>query len=77
MRSKGLYKDLELLKEPVPVHLAQAKCYAYIYASQQSLEEIGVQMTYCNMETEEIRRFQSTYAFEDLEAWFQELTAFL
>lgn len=34
-----------------------------------------MQMTYCNMETEEIKRFQSTYAFEELEAWFQELTA--
>ena len=27
---KGIYKSLEYLKEPVPVHLAQAKCYAYI-----------------------------------------------
>lgn len=72
---KGIFQELDTLKEPILVHLAQAKCYAYIYARQNGLEEIGVQMTYCNMETEEIRRFQSTYAFEDLEAWFQELTA--
>jgi len=72
---KGIFQELDTLKEPILVHLAQAKCYAYIYARQNDLEEIGVQMTYCNMETEEIRRFQSTYAFEDLEAWFQELTA--
>ena len=55
----GVLKDLDMIKEPVAVHLAQAKCYAYIYASQKKLEEIGVQMTYCNMETEEIKRFQN------------------
>ena len=29
---KGVFKDLEQLEEPIEVHLAQAKCYAYIYA---------------------------------------------
>lgn len=70
---KGVLKDLNLLKEPVGVHLAQARCYAYIYASQKKLEEIGVQMTYCNMETEEIKRFQSVYSFQELDTWFWEL----
>lgn len=70
---KGVLKDLNLLKEPVGVHLAQARCYAYIYASQKKLEEIGVQMTYCNMETEEIKRFQSIYSFRELDTWFREL----
>lgn len=70
---KGVLKDLNLLKEPVGVHLAQARCYAYIYASQKKLEEIGIQMTYCNMETEEIKRFQSIYSFRELDTWFREL----
>ena len=70
---KGVLKDLNLLKEPVGVHLAQARCYAYIYASQKKLEEIGVQMTYCNMETEEIKRFQSIYSFRELDTWFRKL----
>ena len=26
---KGVLKDLDMIKEPVAVHLAQAKCYAY------------------------------------------------
>ena len=60
---KGIYKELEFLKEPVPVHLAQAMCYAYIYANQQGLSDIGVQMTYCNLETEEIKRFQNVYPY--------------
>ncbi len=70
---KGIFKDLETLTEPVPVHLAQARCYAYMYASQMNLSEIGVQMTYCNMDTEELKRFQYVYAFEDLKAWFEDL----
>ena len=64
---------MEFLKEPVPVHLAQAMCYAYIYANQQGLSDIGVQMTYCNLETEEIKRFQNVYPYEELERWFLEL----
>ena len=70
---KGIYKELEFLKEPVPVHLAQAMCCAYIYANQQGLSDIGVQMTYCNLETEEIKRFQNVYPYEELERWFLEL----
>lgn len=70
---KGVFKSLEYLNEPVPVHLAQAKCYACIYATQQELPVVGVQMTYCNMETEEIKRFRQEYETEELEAWFQEL----
>ena len=70
---KGIVRELDTVKEPVPVHLAQAKCYAFIYASQHELSEIGVQMTYCQMETEEMKRFQSVYQTEELEAWFREL----
>ncbi len=47
---KGTYRDVALLEEPVPVHLAQALCYACIYARQQDLRQIGVQMTYGNLE---------------------------
>lgn len=67
---KGIYMDVNLLEEPISVHLAQAKCYAYILASQQELSEISVQMTYCNLDTEEIRRFQEHYSFTELEQWF-------
>lgn len=71
---KGTYKDLRNLEEPVEVHLAQAKCYAAIYGEEKQLEEIEVQMTYCNMETEGIRRFHSVYKVEELQEWFLELT---
>lgn len=67
---KGTLGELEHIEEPVGVHLAQAKCYAYIYASQNDLEEIAVQMTYCQMETEEIKRFRENFRTEELETWF-------
>lgn len=70
---KGTYADVTKMKGPVPVHLAQAKCYAYIYAKQNNLPFIRVRMTYCNMETEELQYFFADYRFGDLEEWFEEL----
>ena len=63
---KGTIRDLSHIEEPIGVHLAQAKCYAYIYATQQHLTNIDVQMTYCHLETEEIKRFKQHFLFEDL-----------
>ena len=42
---KGTYRDLKRINKPVGVHLAQAKCYAYIYASQNGISTTGVRMT--------------------------------
>lgn len=70
---KGVYFDISKMTEPVMVHLAQAKCYAFIYAAQNHLETIGVRMTYANLDTEEVRYFQLHYAYEELEEWFLEL----
>ena len=70
---KGVIRELEHITEPVKVHLAQAKCYAYIYASQNGLEQIKVQMTYCHLDTEEIKRFVVEYTAEELEEWFNDL----
>ena len=70
---KGTLRDLSHIEEPIGVHLAQAKCYAYIYASQHELTSIDVQMTYCHLETEEIKRFRTTFLFEELKNWFDTL----
>lgn len=70
---KGIYKRVEAMKEPVYVHKAQAYVYAYIYASRYNLTHIGVQMTYCNLETETIRRFREELSYPELEVWFQKL----
>lgn len=68
---KGVYMDIHAMEAPIAVHLAQAKCYAYIFALKEELQEISVQMTYCNLDTEEIRRFQETYSFEEISKWFE------
>lgn len=70
---KGIYQNVTKMEEPIPVHLAQAKCYAYIYALQQGLSEIGIQMTYCDLDTEEVNRFYEQYAFAEIEEWFDAL----
>ncbi len=70
---KGTYADVSRMKAPVMVHLAQAKCYAYIYAKQNSLPFIRVRMTYCNIETEELQYFFRDYRLQDLEKWFEGL----
>lgn len=70
---KGTYRDLSKLKAPLPLHIAQAKCYAYMYSLQKELPYIRVRLTYCNIETEDIRYFYEDYEFVRLEAWFQQL----
>lgn len=70
---KGTYRDPVRWKGPMPLHLAQAKCYAYIYGLQQGLSGIQVRMTYCHIPTEEVRYFYSDYSMHELAVWFDEL----
>lgn len=71
---KGMYQNVESLDAPYEVHKAQAMCYAYIFAKQNELKELGVQMTYCNLDTEEMKRFRENFSFDELEEWFVSLT---
>ena len=73
---KGTYRELAYMNGPVQVHLAQAKVYAAMYLHSfrdRGLSEIHVQMTYCHMETEEIRYFHYSYAVQEIQQWFGEL----
>lgn len=70
---KGVYRELQFINEPVETHLAQAKCYAYMYACDNSLEQISVRMTYCNLESEQIKYFLYHYERLELGKWFDEL----
>lgn len=72
---KGTYRDLARLEAPVEVHLAQAKCYAFIYGQQQEQKRMGVRMIYADLETEELRYFEETYTMEELSTWFLDLMA--
>lgn len=79
---KGIYRNLEHLDAPVGVHRAQAMCYAYIYALQHDLKEITVQVTYCNLDTQDLPKaaffsnlkyFKEAFRFEELAEWFAHL----
>ncbi len=70
---KGVYLDVRELSEPVYVHKAQAMCYAYMAAEAEDLTEIGVQITYCHMETEEVRRFRENFTRKEITDWFLDL----
>lgn len=72
---KGVYADIDKMEEPVPVHLAQAKCYAAILAKDEELETVGVRMSYVNLEDEHIRLMYFVYKKEELETWYEALTA--
>lgn len=70
---KGVYRNVATMEAPVYVHKAQAMCYAYIYALQNHLDQIGVQMTYCNLDTEDVKLFQEVFAWDALADWFGNL----
>lgn len=69
---KGMYQKVESFTEPIFVHQAQAMCYAFIFANDNALDEIGVQMTYVNLDTEEKKYFRFEYSFEEIQTWFEE-----
>lgn len=70
---KTVYMDLDRIKEPVRVHLAQAKCYAYIFAEEKELKEITVRMTYVNQISLETKYFHETYTLGEIRNWFEAL----
>lgn len=91
---KGVRRDVTKMEGPVPVHAAQAMCYAWMELSDlreeyegksqpvlegidlgpKALTRITVQMTYTDLETGTIRRMTSSYFWEELDSWFQDLT---
>ncbi|MGN1148313.1 MAG: ATP-dependent DNA helicase [Lachnospiraceae bacterium] len=70
---KTTYKDVAKMKEPLPVHLAQAKVYAAIYGIQNDKDIMRVRMTYCNVETEELQYFYEESTVQALREWFEDL----
>ena len=70
---KGTYGNLQAMEVPVPVHRAQAMCYGWIYGEKEGLSQIGIQMTYSHLDTEDTRRFREIFSMEELKKWYQEL----
>lgn len=68
---KGMYMDISRLEEPIMIHLAQAMCYGYFYCCDKALDGVRIQITYANLETEEVKRFHVDRSKEELEQWFK------
>ena len=63
----------QITEEMEPVHWAQAQVYAAIWAAQQGLDEIGVRLTYFQVEDQQIVRFERCFSAQALTAFLQEL----
>ena len=68
---KSTTKDLEYIEEDYnPLHWAQAKIYGYIYATQNSLDRLKIQLTYFHVELEEIKKFIMPLTRDELDEFF-------
>jgi DNA excision repair protein ERCC-2 len=71
---KSTTAELETIEESFnPMHWAQAKCYAYIYAVQHGLAVMHVQLSYCQVDTFAIKKFKQGYSVEELSEFFHHL----
>ncbi|WP_335869579.1 ATP-dependent DNA helicase [Bacillus sp. 2205SS5-2] len=71
---KSTRRDLHTIEEnDYPVHWAQGKFYAYMYAKQNQLDGLNVQLTYIHVDSEEIKQFQVHYSFSELCNFVQEV----
>lgn len=71
---KSTSKDLNSIGEDsIPVHWAQAKVYAYIYAKDHELPGMGVQLTYMQIISGEQKKFQKSFTYDELEDFVLEL----
>ena len=73
---KTTYRDLDLLKKyENPLDWGQVKTYAYFYAIKHNLDEIDAQVTYCQLNSSEIRELRSSFSREELEDFFNDLVS--
>ncbi|MGV8906095.1 MAG: ATP-dependent DNA helicase [Acetobacterium sp.] len=68
---KSTTRPLEQIAENYnETHWAQAKCYAYIYCIQNNVDEIDVQLTYYQLETNEMKKFIKHFQQNELKTFF-------
>ncbi|HAQ41917.1 MAG TPA: ATP-dependent helicase [Clostridiales bacterium] len=71
---KSTYTDLDLVEDGYNMaHIAQAKCYAYIYGLDNDLNELKVQLRYFNIDTGRTKTISYKYTMTELELFFYDL----
>ncbi|MBS4178380.1 ATP-dependent DNA helicase [Lederbergia citrea] len=63
----------DIMEDTYPVHWAQAKCYAFMYAKQHERSQMNVQLTYFQKETEETKKFLKPFSFGELEKFMYDV----
>ncbi|REJ09416.1 ATP-dependent DNA helicase [Halobacillus trueperi] len=70
---KSTSRDLEEIDDTTyPLYWAQAKGYAFIYAAQEELQKIQVQLTYVQKKTKDKKRILRTFTYEELHQFMEE-----
>ena len=68
---KSTFSDLDFIEfDSGHWHMAQAKCYGYMYAFMNALNGINIMLTYVHGETEELKVFEHSFSFKELEDFF-------
>lgn len=65
------YEDIH--EDQNPAHWAQAYAYAYIYTKQNDLAQIIIQLTYYQIDTDQIKQFRQAKSFQQLEQFYMEM----
>ena len=60
-------------RDTFPNHWHQAKCYAFMWASREKLNQIGVQLTYFFPDRNRTRRFREIFTIEELAGFIEPL----
>jgi len=55
------------------LHWAQAMSYGYIFAKENKLDEIYIQLTYCHIDNYELKQFRRRYSFLEISEFFNKL----
>ena len=63
----------ECLREENPLHWGQAKLYAFLYAEERGLAEIGVQLTYARLDTGATRETRRHFPVAELQRFFEDV----
>ncbi len=71
---KSTYTNLDFIEKNYnEAHIAQAKCYAYIYCLDNEINNISIQLRYYNLDTEKTKTIPYNYDLKELELFFYEL----
>lgn len=70
---KSTYRPLLEIDDSNELHWAQAKVYGYIYSVQNKLDSIEIQLSYYQLESNEVKSFRRSYTIQELNAFLNEI----